>query len=457
MLCQYCETELASEEDGTCCTGCGMPPSAAAAAAKSVEQQMAAEAQGVSSKGGTGSHCDHGFRPDDCQKCNQPTRCQHKQVAQDCVSCKQAANASHLKSPAAALGGVSAAAAAGAAGNGAAAAAAAQSATPAAPKKNNEARRLQRKLDAARKAEGKNKAPPAAGAGAAAKDGAPAAAAAAASKAPTGKGTAGYSNTWTKADEELYAFVGPELKVKKQVLQAMLQKWQSALSPFHKAGLETVKAEWGSKYKIQMDTLLAKWIVDDAKAPLGDGSRANGSWAVKQIRENARRLAEDPTFNTLFPRGIGSLHHKVSQATLKALAQKLETAKEEGEPLRVFLRYIQARIRPHAEKTDYEELLLNLPANLEVGPQAELRTDDPGDAFDPNHVKPGTLSPRSKQLSEVDRLVRNKDFQWKRIAELLLEADKAHQKMLLALKIRELLTPPVPGRWDKAGGKYTKQ
>ncbi|MCP3063184.1 hypothetical protein LXT21_30850 [Myxococcus sp. K38C18041901] len=436
MLCAYCNTELTSQEDKKKCPGCGMAASADVAASN-LMMRTTFKGMAPDSDIATQATCEHGQPPDGCAMCVQPKRCGHNQVAGSCVSCRQAENASRIK--------------------GGAAAAPAMKAKAASTKK---ARRDAKKAGA--KTVGQPAASVSGGvSAAAASDGASAAAAAGAgqmAKKPPAQDTDDDS-AWVDPEEELMKFVSSKLSDKEQIVFGeMLARWKGVLGPLHEVGLAVVRAKWDSTYVNQVREHLKKWELDDGKVRLGTGAANHGDWALKVLREDAQKFAADPEHQYLFPTKRGSLHHKISQATLRELSQKLEKAGAQGAVLRVLLDKIQSRVRPTATKSDYLEILLNLPANLEVGPLSELRKVDPGAGFDPNHDNHGKVrvqTPRSKHLAVVEQLARSNDIDWQRLSAFLKTADEEHQKMLKGTG--RLLTPPVRDRWPKVGDKYSRR
>lgn len=179
----------------------------------------------------------------------------------------------------------------------------------------------------------------------------------------------------------------------------------------------------------------------------GTGKSAKGDWASKSVRSSAKSLV-DPR-DALFPGGAYTIHHKVSRSRLRGLHGKMEAAGPAANPVHVAL----GTIGTAAGTTSTLKTLLNMPGNLEVGPQERL--EDPGAGFDPN-VESGTMTPRSVILNEIDTISQQgaKQIDWKLLAEKLVEVQGLHEN---SKPTRSVLSAPKKGQWAKGKeGKFTR-
>lgn len=97
--------------------------------------------------------------------------------------------------------------------------------------------------------------------------------------------------------------------------------------------------------------------------------------------------------------------------------------------------------------------LLNMPGNLEVGPQD--RAGDPGSGFDPN-LADGEMTPRSKTLSDIDTMIGGDRIDFGEVAKKL-QVLHAQQQEALKGTGETVLTPPLAGQWSKgAKGRFER-
>jgi len=169
-----------------------------------------------------------------------------------------------------------------------------------------------------------------------------------------------------------------------------------------------------------------------ANAPGAGGG--SSSWARNSTRSRAADLAAHGN-PALFQGGRYTIHHKVSQSRLKTLSATLEAA---GQGPR-----FSALVNPDGAGASLEKGLLNLPANLEVGPRGETRGDDPGAEFDPNVAADGSMTPRSADLSAVDGFITAGHTDWNALYAIL--ARHAGQPQI---------TPPKEAQWRLVKGKW---
>jgi hypothetical protein len=183
--------------------------------------------------------------------------------------------------------------------------------------------------------------------------------------------------------------------------------------------------------------------VRNAKSQSSGGGHSGG-WARNATRKRALEIVEkaredklDKLKQALFEGGLYTIHHKVSQSNLKKLAKRIEADK-------VHHAQFQYLLGDNVEKG-----LLNLAANLEVGPVGSKRVGDPGSGFDPN-VKDGKMTPRSKMLQDLDRMItRGADLG--EAYSLIEEIMGVHGK-----KYGEKLSEPIVDQWTKQGDKFVR-
>ncbi|MFJ4100300.1 hypothetical protein [Amycolatopsis japonica] len=174
-----------------------------------------------------------------------------------------------------------------------------------------------------------------------------------------------------------------------------------------------------------------------------EGGGAHSNWAFKRTtsQQAALRLTPDSPW-----RMQTSLHHKISRHQLGKLHQRAQED-QDTEPFHQYLAGLAERMgKPPS--VDQLRLLQNMPGNLEMGPQSEQRSDDPGSGFDGNYAS-GHLTPRSHQLDQIDRMIDQQKIDWHRVAALLAKAEALHGS--------EDLSPPDPGKWAKSGSKWHKK
>ncbi|WP_280840965.1 DUF4157 domain-containing protein [Micromonospora sp. A200] len=194
---------------------------------------------------------------------------------------------------------------------------------------------------------------------------------------------------------------------------------------------------------------LAAQVADEfaqrANRPGYQVSGGRSDWASSRTTAEHAALRETPANQW---GSQTTLHHKISRSNLKELLAAAEAARPASDPLFTFLEQLTDRVG----STGHEKLLYNMPANLEMGPASDIRRTDPGSGFDPNHVD-GRMTPRSSHLVEVDRMITAGSYDWQRLAELLEAADAEHRTAHRG----QLLSPPRPELWEKAGAKYEKK
>jgi uncharacterized protein DUF4157 len=182
----------------------------------------------------------------------------------------------------------------------------------------------------------------------------------------------------------------------------------------------------------------------------GTGKSSRGDWATKKVRKSAADLKDAEKNDPLFPGGEYTVHHKIPRTRLRRLHTNMDEAGAAATPLHDALREIGAITGTESPL----KILLNIPANLEVGPPTQRRVDDPGPGFDGNHEH-GAMTPRSTILEVVDGLLQKAPVDFAAVAAKLLAA---HQLHLAALE-REggtVLTPPKTGQWTKKGNKFKR-
>lgn len=184
------------------------------------------------------------------------------------------------------------------------------------------------------------------------------------------------------------------------------------------------------------------------------GGGKSGAWATSKIRDAANKIAKEN--KELFQGGQYTIHHKISRNQLHTLYEKMEIARKERpddvQDLTVFLENLGDRVgTPNPLRA-----LLNMPANLEVGPSTSHRIDDPGTGFDANTVPDKTyrrMTNRSNYLSQVDTMISQTSINFNKVANLLRQADNAHKQQAKG----ELLTMPLEEQWERqSNGKFKR-
>lgn len=170
-------------------------------------------------------------------------------------------------------------------------------------------------------------------------------------------------------------------------------------------------------------------------------SSVKKSWMHKKIKDQKGPLLESVGGSDGVLAGGSSLHHKLSRSRIKKMLGLLERSSDEGaQTMRTTLTKIQSTV---VGIGDLQTALNNWAPNLELGPLVDKRKegDDPGAGFDGN-VQDGSYTPRSKELSEVDKAISNpKSINWKELSEKL-------EKVLLLQSNNQLSTPRL-GQWQE--------
>ena len=189
-----------------------------------------------------------------------------------------------------------------------------------------------------------------------------------------------------------------------------------------------------------------------AGTPSGGSGGGSGEWASKAVRASAKQhVAAAKTGEKgaeLFKGDKYTIHHKISRSNLRSLYAQMTdpTNAKAAAPLEQALDTIGQDVGAKSRM----KILLNMPANLEVGPSTERRTDDPGSGFDPNVP----LSPRSGRLAAADSEISSSSPDFGKLAKIFLDAHHTH----LGMAKGEVLTPPQLDQWKKAkGDKYKRQ
>lgn len=189
------------------------------------------------------------------------------------------------------------------------------------------------------------------------------------------------------------------------------------------------------------------------RAP-GGGSSGSGGWATSNVRKEAKQIARDPNYLQIFPSEEYTIHHKISRNTLAKLYDEMDKRgrdDHQAKPMWDFLHGLKAKLGTLSEK----KALLNLPANLEVGPPADRRNVDPGSKFDPNQKEKRArgLTFRSENLQQVETLIIKQDRDdndWQKMATLLTKAQEKHEAKVNKQK-RSFLSNPLTGQWEVEG------
>lgn len=205
------------------------------------------------------------------------------------------------------------------------------------------------------------------------------------------------------------------------------------------------------------DIVIADWQKEleglerknDKMPMIGSGKKAKGDWATSAVRGSAKGLVDDAADPELFPGGKYTVHHKISRSRLRGLHMKMKGAGAAAAPLS---RALAVTARQSGAGNELNALL-NIPGNLEVGPQE--RAGDPGSGFDPNYES-GAMTPRSAILNEVDSDIQREPIDYAAVAAKLLEVQRLHEAGL-PRGGKSVLTAPKKGQWKKgARNKFTR-
>ncbi|UMP07244.1 hypothetical protein [Amycolatopsis sp. EV170708-02-1] len=174
-----------------------------------------------------------------------------------------------------------------------------------------------------------------------------------------------------------------------------------------------------------------------------EGGGAHSDWAFKRTTSQHADLR----LATNTPWGMQtSLHHKISRHQLRQLHERALDDRD-ATPFHEYLEGLAGRMGKPTTVNSLR-LLQNIPGNLEMGPQAEQRSDDPGPGFDGNYAS-GALTPRSQRLDQVDKMIDAPEIDWSRVVALLTEAEARHDS--------QDLSPPNLDLWAKSGSKWHKK
>lgn len=200
------------------------------------------------------------------------------------------------------------------------------------------------------------------------------------------------------------------------------------------------------------------WINGNAQKSRGQSEAGIGGksdWMTGAMSsEVARKL--DSRKGKEFAEGAGhTMHHKISRATISVLVQKYNQLPDKGIASE-FQKFVN-EIGKKVNATSMEKILINMPANLELGPSSDKRVGDPGSGFDPNIEKQsGRMTPRSTQLDEASRVMEGKMTtaeEWNKLTQFLRQADEQHKEEFSG----DLVSNPRPNLWtQEKGGKYRK-
>jgi hypothetical protein len=217
--------------------------------------------------------------------------------------------------------------------------------------------------------------------------------------------------------------------------------------------------KWSYDYISDRKESLEIWLdrieMEIEQKPSSGGG--GGSWSASRVRNEARAIRDQ---HSKFLNGDYTIHHKISRNHLSTLFDRMEKAKSDPgvQKLYIFLDEIKSLV---GVDSDWRALL-NMPANLEVGPSTSQRTGDPGSGTDVNtRLKPGglerTVTERSLTLLQADQLIlagSNGNTDFSKIADRFLTAHKVHMKMVEKGRI---LTDPVIDQWSKGKrGKFIR-
>ncbi|GAA2391072.1 hypothetical protein GCM10010420_13870 [Streptomyces glaucosporus] len=187
--------------------------------------------------------------------------------------------------------------------------------------------------------------------------------------------------------------------------------------------------------------------IETAKHSSGFAGAGGGKsdWAASAITSaHAEMRKEHPFWGDKT-----TLHHKISRSELDAVLASAERDRANAKPLFDFLDEIRAVLGSTAAD---KKALLNMPANLEMGPASDTRTGDPGSGTDFNYTPSGALTPRSSELKQALSLANAPTVDWEAVADKLREAQRLHEKEYGGA----ILSPPDLARWVKAGAKWKK-
>jgi hypothetical protein len=182
----------------------------------------------------------------------------------------------------------------------------------------------------------------------------------------------------------------------------------------------------------------------------GSGRSGSGQWATSKVRSSALSIVggAQGSSKALFPGGKYTIHHKISRNTLTSLWGKIDAAGAQAAPVTTFL----ASVGQDVGTPSQYKALLNMPANLEVGPPADQRVGDPGTGFDPN-LESGTQTPRSEALAGAEHEMSKSTIDWDELGRLLRKAQQAHD---LAAKGTGTLSAPRAAQWKPKGAKFER-
>jgi len=201
------------------------------------------------------------------------------------------------------------------------------------------------------------------------------------------------------------------------------------------------------KLKEWKKTLASVEYLYDHQPAVGTGKKSKGDWALSPIRKAALDIVGASKDEKLFPGGAYTVHHKVSRFKLRGL----HTAMTKAGGAAAGLSKVLSVVTPGT--TSELNALLNIPGNLEVGPQE--RVGDPGSGFDPNY-EGGAMTPRSQTLSEIDTLISRPAINFDEVAKRLMILHKQQQE---ALRKRggTLITMPIKSQWTPGGSNKFKR
>ncbi len=144
----------------------------------------------------------------------------------------------------------------------------------------------------------------------------------------------------------------------------------------------------------------------------------------------------------------GTLHHKIPRNILVEIDAKAEADKVAAAPYYAFLEELREYFNTD-KNAKGSKLLQSMPANLELGPLAEHRSDDPGPGMDLNS-NDGRLTPRSHELNEANRIAGASALDWEAFVGRLRAAH------LIQVARGEMVSPPDSDRWKQEKGKWQK-
>ncbi|MGW0733007.1 eCIS core domain-containing protein [Streptomyces sp. NPDC002851] len=181
---------------------------------------------------------------------------------------------------------------------------------------------------------------------------------------------------------------------------------------------------------------------DEEGAGRSDWAAGTVLKAHEQLRDEYDKWGDETT-----------LHHKISRAKLNSILKAAEAAGSEARPLLAFLDEVKEAIGV-GKATGNKKALENMPANLEMGPAADKRQDDPGSGSDYNRdPESGRMTPRSDALAEAETLASSTPVDWAAVAEKLREAQRVHLKRYKGA----ILSPPDYDRWEQVRAKWVKR